>query len=174
MKTPDETARPSSPAADPGWVRRVIRGLKSIRFAIVLMALIAAASIVGTLIAQEPVEPGPAIARYGRVVGSLVVLLGLNHLYVTWWFLGLLGLLALSIAACTFSGVRFTLRKTFTLITHASILLIVAGAKLLAEAREDLKFVVAANPVHNPEYASSILENVCSKAAQVAQAHAPK
>jgi nitrate/TMAO reductase-like tetraheme cytochrome c subunit len=49
-----------------------------------------------------------------------------------------------------------------------------AGAKLLAEAREDLKFVVAANPVHNPEYASSILENVCSKAAQVAQAHAPK
>ena len=49
-----------------------------------------------------------------------------------------------------------------------------AGAKLLAEAREDLKFVVAANPVHNPEYASSILENVCSKAAKVAQAHAQK
>ena len=49
-----------------------------------------------------------------------------------------------------------------------------AGAKLLAEAREELKFVVAANPVHNPEYASSILENVCSTAAKVAQAHAEK
>jgi hypothetical protein len=48
------------------------------------------------------------------------------------------------------------------------------GAKLLAEAQEDLKFVVAADPVHNPEYASSILENVCSKAAKVAQAHAQK
>ena len=49
-----------------------------------------------------------------------------------------------------------------------------AGARLLDEAREDLDFVVAANPVHNPEYASSILENVRSKAAQVAQAHAQK
>jgi cytochrome c biogenesis protein len=137
MKTTDETAQASSPAQKPGAIRRVIRGLKSIRLAIILMALIAAASIVGTLIAQEPVEPGPAIARYGRVVGSLVVLLGLNHLYVTWWFLGLLGLLALSIAACTFSGVRFTLRKTFTLITHASILLIVAGAILRGVAGVD-------------------------------------
>lgn len=49
-----------------------------------------------------------------------------------------------------------------------------AGARLLAEAREDLKFVVSANPVHNPEYASSILENVRSKAAKAAQAHAQK
>ena len=49
-----------------------------------------------------------------------------------------------------------------------------AGAKLLAEAREDLNFVVSANPVHNPDYASSILENVRSKAARVAQAHAQK
>ncbi|MGD1002318.1 MAG: cytochrome c biogenesis protein ResB [Candidatus Brocadiia bacterium] len=137
MKTPDETARPSSPAADPGWVRRVIRGLKSIRFAIVLMALIAAASIVGTLIEQGLYLPEAAIARYGRVVGSLIVLLGLNHLYVTWWFLGLLGLLALSVAACTFSGVRFTLRKSFSLITHASILLIVAGAILRGIAGVD-------------------------------------
>jgi nitrate/TMAO reductase-like tetraheme cytochrome c subunit len=49
-----------------------------------------------------------------------------------------------------------------------------AGARLLAEAREDLEFVMSANPVHNPEYASSILESVRSKAAQVAQAHAQK
>ncbi len=67
MKTTDETAQASSPAAHPGWVRRVIRRLRSIRFAIVLMALIAAASIVGTLIEQEPIDPGAAIARYGRV-----------------------------------------------------------------------------------------------------------
>ncbi len=64
-------------------------------------------------------------------------MLGLNHLYVTWWFLGLLGLLALSVAACTFSGARFTLRKSFTLITHASILLIVAGAILRGIAGVD-------------------------------------
>lgn len=142
MKTTDETAQPASPASQAGWVRRVIRGLRSIRFAIVLMALIAAASIVGTLIEQGPYLPEAAIARYGRVVGSLIVLLGLNHLYVTWWFLGLLGLLALSVAACTFSGARFTLRKSFTLITHASILLIVAGAILRGVAGVDGEAVI--------------------------------
>jgi hypothetical protein len=49
-----------------------------------------------------------------------------------------------------------------------------AGGKLLAEAREDLNFVLSADPVHNPDYASSILENVRAKAAQVAPAHAQK
>jgi hypothetical protein len=148
MKTPDETAQDPSPAAPsaadpsgrtgkPGWVRRIIRGLRSIRFAIILMALIAAASLVGTLIEQGPYNPDAAIARYGRALGLLIGLLGLNQLYSAWWFLGLLALLALSVAVCTFSGARFSLRKTFTLITHASILLIVAGAILRGIAGVD-------------------------------------
>jgi hypothetical protein len=141
MKPPVETAQAPSPAdpsgADlsgrtgkPGWVRRIIRGLKSIRFAIILMALIAAACLVGTLIEQKPYDPQEAIAHYGQSLGLLVGLLGLNQLYSTWWFLGLLGLLALSVATCTFSGARFNLRRICTLIAHASILLIVAGAIL--------------------------------------------
>ena len=143
MKTTDETAQAPSPAAQPGWVRRVIRGLKSIRLAIVLMALIAAASIVGTLVEQEPYDSRTRPSRATAALGPLVVLLGLNHLYGAWWFLGLLGLLALSVAACTFSGARFTLRKIFTLITHASILLIVAGAILRGVAGVDGEAVIA-------------------------------
>jgi cytochrome c biogenesis protein len=159
MKTPDETAQDPSPAVpsaadssggagEPGWVRRVIRGLiliirglirrlRSIRFAIILMALIAAASLVGTLIEQGPYHADAAMARYGRTLGLLIGLLGLNQLYREWWFLTLLALLALSVAVCTFSGARFSLRKTFTLITHASILLIVAGAILRGVAGID-------------------------------------
>ena len=49
-----------------------------------------------------------------------------------------------------------------------------AGAGLPAEARENLGFVLSAHPVHNPDYASSILENVRSKAAEAAQASAQK
>ena len=92
------------------------------------MALIAAACLVGTLIAQKPYNPNAAIAHYGRSLGLLVGLLGLNQLYSAWWFLGLLGLLALSIGVCTFSGAPFSHRKIWTLPAHASILLIVAGA----------------------------------------------
>jgi hypothetical protein len=137
MNTPAETAQAPSPAGKPGWLRRIIRSLKSIRFAIILMALIAVACLVGTLIAQKPYDANTAMARYGPTVGSLVVLLGLNHLYGTWWFLGLLGLLALSVAVCTFSGARFSFRKICTLIAHASILLIVAGAILRGVAGVD-------------------------------------
>jgi hypothetical protein len=148
MKITDETAQAPSPAdpsgtepsgrtGKPGWVRRIFRGLKSIRFAIVLMALIAAASLVGTLIEQGPYDPNKAIEHYGRALGLLVGLLGLNQLYSAWWFLALLGLLALSVAVCTFSGARFSLRKICTLVAHASILLIVAGAILRGVAGID-------------------------------------
>ena len=139
MKTRIETAQAQapSPAGKPGWVRRVIRSLRSIRFAIILMALIAVACLVGTLIEQGPYEPNAAIARYGRALGLLVGLLGLNQLYSVWWFLGLLGLLALSVAVCTFSGARFSFRKICTLVAHASILLIVAGAILRGVAGID-------------------------------------
>jgi len=46
-------------------------------------------------------------------------------------------LLALSVATCTFSGARFSFRKICTLIAHASILLIVAGAILRGVAGID-------------------------------------
>jgi hypothetical protein len=49
-----------------------------------------------------------------------------------------------------------------------------AGGRLLADAREELNFVIAAGPVHNPDYAAAILENVRSQAAKVAPAHAQK
>jgi len=136
-------ARPfaTSAAGKPGLVRRttrwIIRGLRSIRFAVILMALIAVACLVGTLIVQEPYNPDKAISHYGRALGLLVGLLGLNHLYGAWWFVGLLFLLALSVTTCAFSGLRFTLRKLYTLIAHASILLIVAGAIVRALAGID-------------------------------------
>jgi hypothetical protein len=101
------------------------------------MALIAMACFVGTLIAQEPCELDAAIARYGLPLGPLVWLLGLNHLYSAWWFLGLVGLLTMSVGLCAFSGARFSLRKICTLLAHASVLLIVAGAILRGVAGVD-------------------------------------
>ncbi|MFH0963974.1 MAG: cytochrome c biogenesis protein ResB [Planctomycetota bacterium] len=111
-----------------GAIARALRLLRSVRFALALTALIALACIAGTLVPQGPYDPNEAIARYGRVAGLLIGLLGLHRLYSTAWFLGLLGLFALSTATCTFSRGRPSLRTLGSVVVHASILLITAGA----------------------------------------------
>ena len=104
------------------------RTLRSLRFALVLMALIAVACIVGTLVKQEPYDPTKAIADYGRPLGLLIGLLGLGHLYHTWWFLALLSLFALSTVACTVPRLRLRLGSLGSAVVHLSIVFIVAGA----------------------------------------------
>ena len=91
-----------------------------------LMALIAAACLAGTLVVQSSDDPHEAIARY----------------YGSWWFIGLLGLLVLSTAACAFSGLRLTLRKFYMLLVHGSILLIAAGAIVSEVARAEGQLIV--------------------------------
>lgn len=108
--------------------KRLWRGLRSVRFAIVLMALIALACIVGTLIKQEPYDPARMVEHYGRSVGSLIGLLGLSNLYHTWWFVGLLGLFALSTTACSATRLRWRVRSIGFGVVHLSIVFIVAGA----------------------------------------------
>jgi len=104
------------------------RTLRSLRFALVLMALIAVACIVGTLVKQEPYDPTKAIAHYGRPLGLLVGLLGLSQLYHTWWFLALLSLFVASTVACTVPRLRLRLRSLGSAAVHLSIVFIVAGA----------------------------------------------
>ena len=106
---------------------RIIRTIRSLRFAIVLMILIALACILGTLVQQEPYGATKAVERYGEVLGPLVALLGLNQLYGTYWFLTLLSLFALSTTLCAFRRRRLKARAIGSMIVHASILFIVAG-----------------------------------------------
>jgi len=124
VSTPAEQAEPK--AASP--LSRALKLLRSVRFAIVLMALIAAACIVGTLVKQEPYDPAKAIAHYGRALGLLVGLLGLHQLYHTWWFIALLGLFALSTTVCALSRRRLRLHTVGSSVVHLSVLFIVAGA----------------------------------------------
>jgi hypothetical protein len=92
------------------------------------MALIAVACTVGTLIKQEPYDAPGFIARYGKTLGLLIGLLGLNNLYHTFWFLALLALFALSTVACALPRLRFRARTLGSGIVHLSIVFIVAGA----------------------------------------------
>ena len=88
--------------------RRLVSIIADLRLAIILLLAIALFSISGTVIEQNqsldfyqqnyPENP----ALFGFLTGKLILVLGLNHVYTTWWFLGLLVLFGSSLTACTF------------------------------------------------------------------------
>jgi cytochrome c biogenesis protein len=80
-------------------MKAIIRFFSSVKLAIVLLIILAAASILGTLIPQGRGLEEYA-ARYGQMAG-LFVKLQLTGLYHSVWYLAVLGLFALNILVCT-------------------------------------------------------------------------
>ena len=88
--------------------RRTVKIVADLRLAIVLLLAIALFSISGTVIEQGqslsfyqqnyPEDP----ALFGFLTWKVLLVLGLNHVYTTWWFLSLLVLFGTSLTACTF------------------------------------------------------------------------
>ncbi|QZZ20152.1 cytochrome c biogenesis protein [Leptothermofonsia sichuanensis E412] len=88
--------------------RELVPLLADLRLAIALLLIIALFSISGTLIEQGqeiefykanyPEHP----ALFGFLSWKVLLTLGLDHVYRTWWFLALLILFGSSLTACTF------------------------------------------------------------------------
>ncbi|MGR3273637.1 cytochrome c biogenesis protein [Acaryochloris marina NIES-2412] len=88
--------------------KNLVPVLADLRLAIVLLLAIALFSISGTVIEQSqslefyqanyPEEP----ALFGFLTWKVLVTIGLDHVYATWWFLSLLILFGTSLTACTF------------------------------------------------------------------------
>ncbi len=127
----------SPPESGADRLRRFYRTITSMKFAMVVILLIAVACILGTLFPQgHQVEE--YLAAHPDAVGRMHILevMGLTNVYAAWWFTGLLCILAASLLVCTtrrframrrFSG-RQRLRAAGSLITHISMLIILAGA----------------------------------------------
>ncbi|MEM9136425.1 MAG: cytochrome c biogenesis protein [Cyanobacteria bacterium P01_F01_bin.42] len=89
--------------------QQIVPRLANLRLAIALLLIIAAFSVLGTVVEQEqplafyqanyPESP----ALFGFVTWRLIQLIGLDHVYKTWWFLSLLVLFGMSLTACTFT-----------------------------------------------------------------------
>lgn len=89
--------------------REVLPVLADLRLAIVLLLAIAVFSISGTVIEQGqsvafyqanyPEDP----ALFGFLSWKVLLILGLDHVYHTWWFLSILILFGTSLTACTFT-----------------------------------------------------------------------
>jgi cytochrome c biogenesis protein len=89
--------------------KELIPLLADLRLAIVLLLSIALFSVSGTVIEQGetlsfyqanyPEDP----ALFGFLSWKVILILGLDHVYRTWWFLALLILFGSSLTACTFT-----------------------------------------------------------------------
>ncbi|WP_338038298.1 cytochrome c biogenesis protein [Neosynechococcus sphagnicola] len=96
--------------------RELLPLLANLRLAIGLLLAIALLSISGTVIEQGqaaafyeanyPEHP----ALFGFLTWKVLLLLGLDHVYRTWWFLSLLILFGSSLTACTFTRQMIALR----------------------------------------------------------------
>ncbi|MBN1940000.1 MAG: cytochrome c biogenesis protein ResB [Candidatus Aminicenantes bacterium] len=92
-------------------MKRLVRFFSSVKLAIVLIILLVAASIVGTLIPQGR-DMAEYEARYGRM-GAPLVRFQLTDVYRSVWFLTLMGLFGLNITACTLTRIGGKARRAF-------------------------------------------------------------
>ncbi|GGA21219.1 cytochrome c biogenesis protein [Okeania sp. KiyG1] len=89
--------------------REILPLLADLRLAIALLLVIAISSISGTVIEQgesinfyqENYPEKPAL--FGFLTWKVILLLELDHVYRTWWFLSILILFGASLTACTFT-----------------------------------------------------------------------
>ena len=134
---------PSSDAGDtPGARSRqgdLLELLASVRFALVLIVLLAAACVLGTVLPQ-----GGEVAQYlrkhpdGERQMAALTRFGLTHVFDAWWFIALLCALSASLITCSARRFLIILRTTGTLrgravasvMTHTSLLLILVGASI--------------------------------------------
>ncbi|HBB31084.1 MAG TPA: cytochrome C biogenesis protein CcsB [Cyanobacteria bacterium UBA9273] len=99
----------SLPNVGRAFRHQLVPVLADLRLAIVLLLAIALFSISGTVIEQGqslafyqanyPEEP----ALFGFLTWKVILAIGLDHVYRTWWFLSILILFGSSLTACTFT-----------------------------------------------------------------------
>jgi len=88
-------------------LQKTFKLIIKLEFALLNLGLIAACSSLGSFIEQdEPsffYEENYPLNRpiYGFITSKFILFLGLDHVYTTWWFLGLLGVLAISLTGCS-------------------------------------------------------------------------
>ncbi len=91
------------------WRHQVVALFANLKVAIALLLAIALFSILGTVIEQgQPIDfyqenypEHPAL--FGFLTYKVILAIGLEHVYASWWFLTLLILFGTSLTACTFN-----------------------------------------------------------------------
>lgn len=88
-------------------IKKIIKILTDLKFALAVLLAIAIASSLGSFIEQdEPIffyQQNYPLEKpiYGFINSNFILILGLDHIYRTWWFLSLLVILGVSLVSCT-------------------------------------------------------------------------
>ena len=90
--------------------------LTSIRLTVFLLLILAAVSVIGTVVPQNQ-PPSQYLHRFGEVWGKLFWLGGFTGVYFSLWFLGPISLLALNILACVVHGLPQAVKRTLQPLT---------------------------------------------------------
>ena len=114
----------------------LINFLSSLKLTIPLLIVLAALSVIGTVVTQNATE-AEYLQRYSKETYYIFKGLGIFDMYHSWWFIGVLVLLAINLIACSLKrlpGVWQQVRKAKsgyarlgTYLTHLSVLLILIG-----------------------------------------------
>ena len=90
-------------------MKKVFGYLRSMRFGLLLLVLIAACSVIGTVIPQER-----EIAWYAQTYSSFhgaILLLRLDRIFTSWYYILLLGLLCLNLTLCSILRIASLVRS---------------------------------------------------------------
>lgn len=86
-------------------IKSFFKYLANLRLAIIILLVIAIVSSVGTIIEQNKelffYQKNYSTLLFNTPIWKIILFLGLDTIYSTWWFISLLGLLGLSLACCT-------------------------------------------------------------------------
>jgi cytochrome c biogenesis protein len=88
-------------------IQNSLKLVSNLKFAIIILGIIAITSSIGSFIEQDEVntfyeENYPLLKPiYGFINYKLILNLGLDHVYTTWWFFSLLLILGISLISCT-------------------------------------------------------------------------
>ena len=108
---------------------RLLALLGSIRFARGLLIAIGSVALVGSLVPQQE-PPATYLARFGQSGAWWLTRLGLTDLYHSWYFIGLLVLLGVSLVVCSIRRLAANLKTVGSIVTHMSFVLILVGGAI--------------------------------------------
>ncbi len=116
--------------------------LRSMRFAIAILTVVAIASMIGSVLEQGR----PAVVyidRYGEFWATLIQMVGLNDIYHAWWFSTLLAFMAISTGLCLIQNTPGMLREMRSYRENKSI----AGLRN-SPHRDEIQFSTSPGELH--------------------------
>lgn len=98
--------------SDSTFLKKIQQFFTAVKLTVVLLVLLAATSIIGTVIPQNA-SPAFYLQNYGESIYKLFYFLDVVDMYNSWWFLALLGLLAVNIVVCSIDRLKSTWKIIF-------------------------------------------------------------